>query len=130
MPTLKEGNLVFYTRINAEYRRGDVVSVRIPSGEYYVKRIIALGADTVELKGGKVYVNGALLEQPYAAGETREQTSGNVRYPKTVQHRQIFVMGDNRSVSMDISRSSVNRYLSSGKPHLEKILRQGGEFAL
>ena len=37
LPTLKEGNLVFYTRINAEYRRGDVVSVRIPSGEYYVK---------------------------------------------------------------------------------------------
>ncbi len=31
---------------------------------------------------------------------------------------------------MDISRSSVNRYLSSGKTHLEKILRQGGEFAL
>ncbi len=31
---------------------------------------------------------------------------------------------------MDISRSSVNRYLSSGKTHLEKILRLGGEFAL
>ena len=31
---------------------------------------------------------------------------------------------------MDMSRSSVNRYLSSGKTHLEKILRQGGEFAL
>ena len=54
LPTLKEGNLVLYTRINAEYRRGDVVSVRIPSGEYYVKRIIALGGDTVELKEGKI----------------------------------------------------------------------------
>ena len=101
LPTLKESNLVLYTRINAEYRRGDVVSVRIPSGEYYVKRIIALGGDTVELKDGKVYVNGALLEEPYAAGETWEQTSGIVRYPYTVQDGQIFVMGDNRSVSMD-----------------------------
>ena len=55
----------------------------------------------MELKGGKVYVNGALLEEPYAAGETWEQTSGIVRYPYTVQDGQIFVMGDNRSVSMD-----------------------------
>ncbi len=55
----------------------------------------------MELKGGKVYVNGTLLEEPYAAGETWEQTSGIVRYPYTVQDGQIFVVGDNRSVSMD-----------------------------
>lgn len=101
MPALKEGNLVFYTRINPRFQRGDVVSVRIPSGEYYVKRIIALEGDTVELKEGAVYINGALLKEPYAAGETWEQTAGIVRYPYTVQEGQIFVMGDNRGESMD-----------------------------
>ena len=35
-PTLKDGELVLYTRIHAEYQKGNVVSVRIPSGEYYV----------------------------------------------------------------------------------------------
>lgn len=101
LPTLQEGNLVLYTRINPHYQRGDVVSVRIPSGEYYVKRIIALEGDTVELRDGKVYVNEEPLEEPYTAGETWAQTAGIVRYPYTVQEGQIFVMGDNRTVSMD-----------------------------
>lgn len=104
LPTLEEGNLVLYTRISPGYQRGDVVSVRIPSGEYYVKRIIALGGDTVELKDGKVYVNGELLTEPYTAGETWEQPGGIVRYPYTVQEGQVFVIGDNRVRSMD-SRS-------------------------
>lgn len=101
LPTLEEGNLVLYTRIHPEYRRGDVVSVRIPSGEYYVKRIIAVEGDTVELKDGKVYLNGEALSEPYAAGETWEQAAGVVRYPYTVLEGQVFVVGDNRAVSMD-----------------------------
>lgn len=102
-PTLTEDDIVLYTRINPGYHRGDVISVRIPSGEYYVKRIIAMEGDTIDIREGKVYVNDVLLTEPYISGNTREQ-EGIVRYPYTLQEGQIFVMGDNRDGSMD-SRS-------------------------
>lgn len=99
-PTLHSGEMVAYTRINMEYKKGDIVSVRIPSGEYYVKRIIATAGDTIDLKDGEVYLNGERLDEPYIANPTYEQ-EGTVRYPFTVQEGQLFVMGDNREVSMD-----------------------------
>lgn len=102
-PTLQEGDIVLYTRINPNYYKGDVISVRIPSGEYYVKRIIAMEGDTIDIRDGKVYVNDELLAEPYVQGETNGQ-EGIMRYPYTLQEGQIFVMGDNRSGSMD-SRS-------------------------
>lgn len=102
-PTLHGKEFVMYLRIGQTYERGDIVSVRIPSGEYYVKRIIALEGDTIDLRDGKVYLNGELLNEPYVQGETWER-SGAIRYPFHLQKDQIFVMGDNREVSMD-SRS-------------------------
>lgn len=102
-PTLHSGELVMYFRLNQDYQKGDVVSVRIPSGEYYVKRIIALEGDLIDIKDGTVYVNGAPLEETYIQGETHPQP-GAVRYPFRLQKGQIFVMGDNREISMD-SRS-------------------------
>lgn len=103
-PTLIEDNIVLYTRIHPQYHRGDVVSVRIPSGEYYVKRIIAMEGDVIDLKDGNVYLNGELLSEPYLHGEPTNEDAGMVRYPYTLQEGQIFVMGDNRAESMD-SRS-------------------------
>ena len=102
-PTLTDGNIVLYTRINPEYHRGDVVSVRIPSGEYYVKRIIAMEGDVIDIRDGKVYVNDQSLAESYISGESKAQ-KGIVRYPYTLQKGQVFVMGDNRNGSMD-SRS-------------------------
>lgn len=102
-PALRSGELVLYTRINPKYEKGDIVSVRIPSGEYYVKRIIAAAGDTIDIRGGKVYVNDELLDEPYIVSETYGQ-EGPVRYPFTVGEGQIFVMGDNREISLD-SRS-------------------------
>lgn len=102
--TLLEGDIVLYTRLNLQYHRGDVVSVRIPSGEYYVKRIIAMEGDVVDLRNGNVYINDALLPEPYLHGALTSEDEGMVRYPYTLEEGQIFVMGDNRAESMD-SRS-------------------------
>lgn len=99
-PTLHSGELVMYLRTVRNYRKGDVVSVRIPSGEYYVKRIIAMEGDTIDLRDGRVYLNGELLEEAYVSGSTRSP-EGAVRYPLRLQEGQVFVMGDNREVSMD-----------------------------
>lgn len=100
-PTLLENDLVLYIRINPHYERGDVVSVRIPSGEYYVKRIIAMEGDTIDIRDGKVYINGKRLTEPYTMSGTFEAEDGIITYPCTLTEGQIFVMGDNRPESMD-----------------------------
>ena len=102
-PTLHKGEAVVYSRLTSNYQCGDVVSVRIPSGEYYVKRLIAVEGDNIDLRNGKVYVNGELLDEPYTQGETLPQED-IVKYPYNLQQDQVFVMGDNREESMD-SRS-------------------------
>lgn len=71
---------------------------------YYVKRIIALPGQTVDLKDGKVYVDGEMLDEPYYSGLTQSIDSA-VEYPLTVEEDMVFVMGDNRPHSKD-SRSS------------------------
>lgn len=71
---------------------------------YYVKRVIATEGQTVDLRDGKVYVDGELLDEPYYSGETYS-IDPTVHYPVTVEEGCVFVMGDNRGHSLD-SRSS------------------------
>lgn len=71
---------------------------------YYVKRIIGMPGDTVDIKDGHVYVNDKELDEPYFDGIT-QITDFSVSYPVTVEDGNVFVMGDNRSNSTD-SRSS------------------------
>ena len=99
-PQLENGDLVVYFRMVPEYQAGDVISIRVPSGDYYVKRVAAVGGDVVDLRGGEVYVNGAPLKDDRARGETLEE-SGAVIYPYKVRKGNVFVLGDNRMASMD-----------------------------
>lgn len=98
--TLYNGEVVMYLRLHSKCRIGDVVSVRTPSGQYYVKRVIAAGGDTIEIRENQVYVNDEPLDEPYVVGESKPQ-AGAVRYPVTLEEGQIFVMGDNREESVD-----------------------------
>lgn len=72
--------------------------------KYYVKRIIAMPGQTVDLVDGKVFVDGAPLDEPYYSGTTAS-IDPTVEYPVTVEEGCVFVMGDNRNHSKD-SRSS------------------------
>lgn len=99
-PTLHNNELAFYTRIVPQFERGDILSVKMPSGEYYVKRVLAVGGDTVDIKNGKLYVNGEEADEPYVIGETKKK-SGGVEFPYTVEEGKVFVMGDNREESKD-----------------------------
>ncbi len=99
-PSLHDGDIVFYRRHNSEYRKGDVVAIVRPNGEEYVKRVVALAGDTVNIQNGEVYVNGQLVETKEALGKTNAM-SEDVSYPLVVGDKEVFVLGDNREISKD-----------------------------
>lgn len=72
--------------------------------KYYVKRIIAMPGQSVDLVDDKVFVDGTPLDEPYYSGKTTS-IDPTVEYPITVDEDCVFVMGDNRNHSKD-SRSS------------------------
>jgi signal peptidase I len=94
-----------------DVRRGDIVVFKYPDEPQrdFIKRVIGLPGDTLELRAKKVYVNGQALDEPYvhfltAASEGGEVTSMDVRErygPVTVPPDHYFVMGDNRDNSQD-----------------------------
>jgi signal peptidase I len=79
-------------------RRGDVVVIRMPDHgpELLIKRIIALGGETIEIRSGVVYIDGQQLDEPYLVRNT-----GGSYGPTTVPGGYVFVMGDNRGASND-----------------------------
>ncbi len=83
-----------------EPQRGDIVVFDPPeeiNSQYpYVKRVIGLPGETVQVKDGKVYINNRALKEPYIAGPM-EYKYGPVTVPKDC----LFVMGDNRNHSYD-----------------------------
>ncbi len=79
-------------------QRGDVIIIHPPIApeKMWVKRLIGLPGDTVEIKGGKVYVNGVALSEPYI--EAPPQYTFRTH---TVPAGHYFVLGDNRNDSTD-----------------------------
>lgn len=91
-----------------EPQRGDVIVFKFPKdrSKDYIKRVIAVGGDVVEIRNKKVYVNGRPLNEPYAyyADDTILAGSADPRDnfgPVTVPKDSFFVMGDNRDRSYD-----------------------------
>ena len=83
--------------------RSDVVVFYYPRDPSvsYIKRVIGLPGDRVEIRSGNVYVNGKAIEEPYLLPQFRDRYD----MPETIIERgHYFVMGDHRSSSMD-SRS-------------------------
>jgi signal peptidase I len=94
-----------------DIRRGEIIVFKYPDEPErdFIKRVIGLPGDVIELKSKKVYVNSQALDEPYVhfltpAAVGSEVTSADVREnygPVTVPPDQYFVMGDNRDNSQD-----------------------------
>lgn len=104
IPTLEINDRVLVNKFIYRFQkpaRGDVVVFISPdsSSVDYIKRVIAVGGDTVDIRGNAVYVNGVAIPEPYVHG--KPTTQGSVPMPVTVPSGYVWLMGDNRPDSHD-----------------------------
>ncbi|MCJ7855470.1 signal peptidase I [Lachnospiraceae bacterium NSJ-143] len=114
--TIMPGDRIIALRLTyyfSEPQRGDIVVFKYPDDEstLYVKRVIGLPGETVEVKDGKVYINGA--DKPLNDDFVKDEPVGDYG-PYEVPEDCYFMMGDNRNNSLD-SRFWVNKYVQKNK---------------
>lgn len=102
-PTIQIGDRVWTDKLFLRFgtiERGDIVVLNPPPPvvtEFpYIKRVVGLPGETVEVTGGQVLINGEPLEEPYIAEPPRYQYG-----PVEIPEGQYLVLGDNRNWSND-----------------------------
>ena len=108
-PTLHNGDRMVLSKVG-DIHRFDVVILKAPDENVeYIKRVIGMPGDTVEMKNGVLYINGKKVDQPFINTEalakqtvfiddfTLESLTGESKVPEG----KYFVLGDNRGVSKD-----------------------------
>jgi signal peptidase I len=103
-PTIMTGDRVLAEKITVRFRdplQGEIVVFDDPTGRHpqLIKRVIAVGGQTVDIQDGTVVVDGVPLEEPYVHGKFTDP--GTVPLPVTLASDEVWLMGDNRPNSGD-----------------------------
>lgn len=113
--TLQHDERLFMWKL-AKIERFDVVVIKAPSdpSKRYIKRVIGVPGDTIEVRDDKLYINGVATDEPYLAEKVKEYQAANpngnftqnftlaqVAGASTVPEGKYFVLGDNRQNSLD-----------------------------
>lgn len=94
--TLQTEDRVIVDKIGMKFReikRGDIIVMEYDTDHDYIKRIVGLPGETIQIIDGNVYINGELFDEPYAYGEYTETING---FEWNLEEDEYFVMGDNR----------------------------------
>lgn len=97
LPNLKNNEIAVIKKTLNTYKRFDIVVIKI-DGKTYVKRIVGLPAETIEYINNGLYINGEKITENFDHSTTKDFTTFS---DNTIPKNYYFVIGDNRSNSMD-----------------------------
>lgn len=109
-PTLSDGDNLIVDKLTYQFsdpKRFDIIvfPFRYQEDTYYVKRVVGLPGETVQIMNGILYINGAAISDDY--GNAPMEKSGLASEPVTLGEDEYFVLGDNRNDSSDSREPSV-----------------------
>jgi signal peptidase I len=100
-PAISDGDRILMLKNFWTPQRGDIVVFKLPvdTAKSYVKRIIGLPGETVEIREGKVFINNQELKEEYLKPEFNQSRISQA--PLTIKAKHYYVMGHNRDHSSD-----------------------------